>query len=811
MPGRSDNRQAELPPAEIADRYRVVSEVGRGGFGIVYRAFDRRLGRDIAIKRLSSPAEPDSELRARFEREARILASLDHPNIVPVFDAGLDDDHPYIAMKLIAGRSLSHTLQKGPRKEIEVLQIIRQVAAGLGHAHSRGIVHRDVKPSNILEDEDGRIFLADFGLSSGAFHPKITQRGAMIGTLGYMAPEALSGECTEKSDIYSLGAVLYEMIFGENCFTADDPRILFWKICSETPALISSPPPETSAQVLAMLRHLLDKDPAHRPDGIEEVRAEIELLLEPVADRGVSNATASLVRAGAVRSESPAKAILKLESDAEELSRLSQSSLPSLNRLLQPLTNFIFDASRLLERLRRAHDLGEEPTFHALTLSLLHLARDVERRVESLEPAEGEPDPLHGHLIHLQVRVLAPASELLAALEARAETPPAPDDFFAFEQHAGEAPLDDTEWIEDLLSNKSLRRHETALTVIGSGLQVFLRELSSRSANERDRLLEGLWQSTDVLLMEGRGRSRPVFESAISLATDPQLGQKWRTLYSLFQGSSGAYWDPILVNRMIEDQPKADRRVFGRALLVHPWEEYRRIALDTLKPPDFWVAIAHERLPLDWLLEVWRHLRHRVEVGDDYLKIFFACVKDRLEKPAEADRIVATVELVKELFQVDCFHETLFFKMLTRLEGHVRSEARRHGLLADFDTQYISQVREFRARPARPDQPVKGWGKVPLPVQRLLARRGHFQKHSPAIPSIPSLSSACRTCWSARTSAASSSSTASTRACWPRSPRKSASFRTSNPNTYWWPTRRHRRSSSPSTSVACAATVCASS
>lgn len=717
-------------PTEIADRYQVLDEIGRGGFGTVYRAFDPRLGREVAIKRLSEPVDPGSDLQARFEREARILASLDHPNIVPIFDAGLDDDYPYIAMKLVAGRSLRQVLDEGPLEERDALSLLKQIAAGLAHAHSRGILHRDVKPSNILEEKDGRIFLADFGLSASTFQPRITQRGAMIGTLDYMAPEALSGECTHQSDLYSLGAVLYKMIFGQSCFSADNAKVLFWKICSETPALLLRPPAEVSSAVIDFLKRLLSKDPADRPENIQVVQAEIENLLGSWSS-GLTTDSSS--RAGS-NGQEVTEAIEKLEAHVEEVGELGRREPLSLSRLLAPLTHFIFGASRLIQQLRQADD-ETHPICHAAALSLLHMSREIERRVGEPQYGDGESDPLQGNLIHLQVRVEAPAAELVRRLESRNEQA-GTDDFFAFVEQAGEAPLQETEWIEDLLSTKELRRHEAALTVVGSGLEIFLAELSSRSpAADRDRLLEGLWGHADVLLLEGRGRSRPVFEAAIHLASTPEMRQKWRTLYSLFHRAGDSYWDPVLVGHMVHEQPKEDRRVFARALLIHPLEAYRRIALGMLRPPDFWIAIAHERLPLPWLLEIWRHLRDRV--GDDYLKIFFVCLKDRLEQPGEPDRIVATVELVKELFKVDCFHESLFFKLLTDLEGHVRAQARRCGLLADFDSEYVSSIKTFRARQATPDQPVQGWGKVPLPVQRLLARRGHFQKHFACHPIDP--------------------------------------------------------------------------
>ena len=202
----------------IQNRYRVEAEIGRGGMGTVYRAHDLLLDRDVAVKVLSASAV---ESRARLLREARATAKLNHPNIVSVYDAGESAGLAYIVMELAPGHSL-HT--HPPETLDETVAIARQICAALEHAHAQGIIHRDLKPENVLLTNEGVAKLMDFGLarSLGAAH--ITQEGAIIGTVFYLAPEQAQGqEVDGRSDLYSLGVMLYEFTTGQLPFMGDDP------------------------------------------------------------------------------------------------------------------------------------------------------------------------------------------------------------------------------------------------------------------------------------------------------------------------------------------------------------------------------------------------------------------------------------------------------------------------------------------------------------------------------------------------------------------------------------------------------------
>jgi serine/threonine-protein kinase len=207
---------AELAPATLGDALELVEEIGRGGMGCVYKARHRRLGRTVAVKLLSAAAAAHEDSRRRFEREARALAQLDHPNVVAVHDFGEADGQAYIVMEYVAGRPLAEALPLSAEAAVDVaLQVLDALAA----AHRHGIVHRDVKPSNILMDERGHVKVGDFGiarlLGDDAKGWTVTDARGAVGTPHYMAPEALAGAAPDpRMDIFSVGVVLYETVTG---------------------------------------------------------------------------------------------------------------------------------------------------------------------------------------------------------------------------------------------------------------------------------------------------------------------------------------------------------------------------------------------------------------------------------------------------------------------------------------------------------------------------------------------------------------------------------------------------------------------
>ena len=210
---------------ETVGRYRIVSSLGRGGMGVVWKAEDRVLGRGVAIKFLP-PAQARSEVsRRRFLREARAASSLAHQGIATVYDVGEHEGAPYIAMQLVEGRTVRQRLKQQPYAPAEAVRVALQTARVLEYAHANGVVHRDVSPSNIMVTHEGAIVVLDFGVALRSTDTsRISRSGELVGTIGYMAPEVIVGEdATAQSDVYSLGVVLYQMLTGYLPFQSDKP------------------------------------------------------------------------------------------------------------------------------------------------------------------------------------------------------------------------------------------------------------------------------------------------------------------------------------------------------------------------------------------------------------------------------------------------------------------------------------------------------------------------------------------------------------------------------------------------------------
>ena len=216
-------------------RYRIVEPLGRGGMARVYRAYHPQLDRYVAIKVLRSDLVEEEEFLARFRREAQAVAALRHPNIVQVFDSDVQDDHYYMVMELLEGDTLRTRLNDYRAREErlplgESVRVLLDVLDALAYAHDQGMIHRDVKPANILLTRNGQAVLTDFGIAQIVGGTRYTATGALMGTLAYMSPEyGLEGECDERSDIYSLGIVLYEMLTGDPPFDAETPLAILMK------------------------------------------------------------------------------------------------------------------------------------------------------------------------------------------------------------------------------------------------------------------------------------------------------------------------------------------------------------------------------------------------------------------------------------------------------------------------------------------------------------------------------------------------------------------------------------------------------
>lgn len=260
----------EIMPLTIGEAvgpYRIVEQLGQGGMATVYRAYHPYLERDVAIKVLHAALKSDPSFEERFRREAQIVAKLEHPNIVPVYDYNQHNGEPYLVMKFVEGETLKARMARQPLTLPETIRILNAVSAALSYAHERDILHRDIKPSNILIDTRGEIYLADFGLARIASAGESTlSKDMLLGTPQYISPEQAQGTTalSAATDIYSLGVVIYEIIVGRTPYTADTPyAIIHGHIYAPLP-LPSKVNPNVPASVERVLLKVLAKDPPDR-------------------------------------------------------------------------------------------------------------------------------------------------------------------------------------------------------------------------------------------------------------------------------------------------------------------------------------------------------------------------------------------------------------------------------------------------------------------------------------------------------------------------------------------------------------------
>ncbi|MDX1419617.1 MAG: tetratricopeptide repeat protein [Rubricoccaceae bacterium] len=269
------------PAGDPIGRYRLLGPLGQGGMGVVFRAEDPRLGRQVALKLLPEALSGDADAKARLEAEARAASALDHPHICTVYEIGeTGDDRLYIAMACYEGQTLADRLDGGGALPIdEAVEIARQLASGLAAAHRKGIVHRDLKPSNVfLCEEDGvpppQAKILDFGVAK-VEGMALTRPGATLGTIEYAAPEQAHGEVDARSDLWALGVVLYEMLAGRRPFTGSYDAALLYAILNEAPAPLHAARPDVPEALEALVLRLLEKDPADRYQTAEAVEAAL--------------------------------------------------------------------------------------------------------------------------------------------------------------------------------------------------------------------------------------------------------------------------------------------------------------------------------------------------------------------------------------------------------------------------------------------------------------------------------------------------------------------------------------------------------
>ncbi|HVN76177.1 MAG TPA: serine/threonine-protein kinase, partial [Thermoanaerobaculaceae bacterium] len=294
--------------------YTIVSELGRGGMGVVYKAHEESLNRFVAIKVLGEHLSEDPTFVARFVREAQAAAALSHPNIIQIFYIGEDQGKHFFVMEYVSGKSLLAMVRaEGRIGNPRAAQYMLQAANGLAAAHDKGFVHRDIKPANLMVNDQGLLKIADFGLALPQdATTKLTATGMLMGTPGYLSPEQCRGEGVDRrTDIYSLGVTYYELLSGRMPFQADSPLALLHKILQEEPPDISSLSDTVDAETRRIVNRMIAKDRDKRYQDCHELGADLEKLLEAGGVRGATGGVAGMRTPARVEESEQATSLMR--------------------------------------------------------------------------------------------------------------------------------------------------------------------------------------------------------------------------------------------------------------------------------------------------------------------------------------------------------------------------------------------------------------------------------------------------------------------------------------------------------------------
>ena len=271
----------------LANRYRLTEQIGMGGMAIVYRAVDLRTGHNVAVKVLRPEYNEDSEFISRFQREAEAASKMTHHNIVNLLDVGMDGDSRYLVMEYVQGKTLKTVIQeRGKLSPALAGQITIRILSALEHAHRNGIVHRDIKPQNILVHADGHIKVADFGIARIANSSTLTKGDNVMGSVHYFSPEQAKGEgANATSDIYSTGVVLYEMLTGRVPYDGDNPVAVAMQHLHATPVPIQNLAPDVPPALVHVCMKAMEKNPSQRYQTARDMAADIRAALENRPER----------------------------------------------------------------------------------------------------------------------------------------------------------------------------------------------------------------------------------------------------------------------------------------------------------------------------------------------------------------------------------------------------------------------------------------------------------------------------------------------------------------------------------------------
>src|SRR5450759_872561 len=260
-------------------RYEIKAEIGRGGMATVYHAYDPRFEREVALKVLPREMLHDPQFRTRFEREAKTIAMLEHPAIVPVYDFGEEDGQPYFVMRYMTGGSLTDRMKQGPMPLQEVVRLFKRLAPALDEAHAKGIIHRDLKPGNILFDQYGEPYISDFGIAKIAASQANVTGSAILGTPAYMSPEQAQGEGIDgRSDIYGLAVILFELLTGQQPYHGDTPMSVVVKHITDPVPHILDVKPDLPPSIEAVIEKAMAKDREERFPTVKALTKALEMV-----------------------------------------------------------------------------------------------------------------------------------------------------------------------------------------------------------------------------------------------------------------------------------------------------------------------------------------------------------------------------------------------------------------------------------------------------------------------------------------------------------------------------------------------------
>ncbi|HEY3057145.1 MAG TPA: protein kinase [Thermoanaerobaculia bacterium] len=338
-----------IPENAMLGPYRIVSMIGEGGMGAVYRAHDTRLGRDVAIKILTAVTLSDKERLVRFEQEARATGMLNHPNLLTIYDVGSSQGTPYLVSELLHGETLRDRLNKGPIPPRKTVEIALHVAHGLGAAHEKGIVHRDLKPENIFLTKEGRVKILDFGIAKlsamtggdgPAFQPAATEPGMVMGTVGYMSPEQVRGEQVDpRTDIFALGTIMYEMLTGQRAFKRNSSIETLSAILKEEPPELLEVNPNIPPALNRLVCRCLEKDREQRFQSARDLAFNLETMTNFSSHgtlSGIAPTPPQTANTPTIRTSTPTAALPSLAPATSAAPRMPTQARPRTMTIAKP-------------------------------------------------------------------------------------------------------------------------------------------------------------------------------------------------------------------------------------------------------------------------------------------------------------------------------------------------------------------------------------------------------------------------------------------------------------------------------------------